>query len=124
PMTERPGTNRGGEPGPVDPPRSPIREEPSVLRVADLNRMLRGAVEEAFDRAVWVEGEVVGARAAASGHAYFSLKDEAEDATIDCVVYKSNLSPRARTLLTDGARVRLRGRPTFWAPRGRLQLVG
>jgi exodeoxyribonuclease VII large subunit len=28
-----------------------------------------------------------------------------------------------RALLTDGARIRLRGRPTFWAPRGRLQLV-
>ena len=28
-----------------------------------------------------------------------------------------------RALCIDGARIRLRGKPTFWAPRGRLQFV-
>jgi exodeoxyribonuclease VII large subunit len=72
---------------------------------------------------VWVEGEVSGARPVSSGHLYFSLKDESEDASIDVAMYKTSITPRARALIKDGARVRLRGKPTFWAPRGRLQFV-
>ena len=70
-----------------------------------------------------MEGEVSGAKPAPSGHVYFSLKDEREDAILECVMYRS--SPvRARHLIVDGARVQLRGQATVWAPRGRLQFVG
>ncbi len=115
------------------PPRTapPSREAPStkrtaepvVLSVGDLARSLGGSLQRAFPQAVFVEGEVVGARPAASGHLYFSLKDEAEDASLDVVAYRTHVTPRARAAVKDGARVRLRGRPTFWAPRGRLQFV-
>ncbi len=91
--------------------------------MAELDRAIRGALEDGFPRDVWVEGEVTGARPAASGHLYFSLKDEKEDASIDVVMYRSSVTPRMRPLCVDGARVRLRGRPTLWVPRGRLQLV-
>jgi exodeoxyribonuclease VII large subunit len=91
--------------------------------VGELDRAIRGALEEGFPRDVWVEGEVAGARPAPSGHLYFSLKDEKEEASIDVVMYRSNVTPRMRPLCVDGARVRLRGRPTLWVPRGRLQLV-
>ena len=103
------------------PPATP--EGPRTLTVGELDRVIRGSLESAFDKAVWVEGEVTGMRPAQSGHAYFALKDETEEASIDVVVYRTSLTPRARTLLKDGARVRLRGKPTFWVPRGRLQLV-
>ena len=73
---------------------------------------------------MWVIGEVSGARPAPSGHLYFSLKDEEEDAVMDVVVYRAQVTPRARTLVRDGVRIRLRGKPTFWAPRGKLQLIG
>jgi exodeoxyribonuclease VII large subunit len=106
-------------PTPTPPPVPP----PRALSVAELDRAIRQTLDVSFDRAVWVEGEVTNARAPTSGHAYFCLKDEREDASIDCVIYKTNLTPRMRALLQDGARARLRGRPTFWAPRGRLQLV-
>lgn len=101
----------------------PAEEEPRPLTVAELDRAIKGAVESAFEGAVWVEGEVIDARPATSGHLYFCLKDEREDASIDAVIYRSNVTPRTRQLCVDGARVRLRGRPTLWAPRGRLQLV-
>jgi exodeoxyribonuclease VII large subunit len=104
------------------PPPS-AQGEPRALSVSELDRAIREALDVSFDRSVWVEGEVTSARAPASGHAYFCLKDESEEASIDCVIYKTNLTPRVRTLIHDGARIRLRGRPTFWAPRGRLQLV-
>ena len=73
---------------------------------------------------MWVIGEVSGARPAPSGHLYFSLKDEEEDAVMDVVVYRAQVTPRAHTLVRDGVRIRLRGKPTFWAPRGKLQLIG
>ena len=59
---------------------------------------------------------------APSGHAYFQLKDEREDAMLDCVMYKF-YAARARRFLNDGARVQLSGRATIYAARGRLQYV-
>ncbi len=95
--------------------------EPQIYSVADLDRRLKRAVEGATPD-VWVEGEVSGAKSAPSGHVYFLLKDEREDAAIECVMYRS-ASVRARRLIADGARLQLRGRATIFAPRGRLQFV-
>lgn len=63
-------------------------------------------------------------RPASSGHVYFALKDENEEATIDIVLYRTQVSPRARSLVKDGARIRVRGKPTYWVPRGKLQFIG
>ncbi|HEX7671555.1 MAG TPA: exodeoxyribonuclease VII large subunit [Polyangiaceae bacterium] len=92
-----------------------------AIGVAELARRLRRAVEGITGKE-WVEGEVASLRIAASGHLYFCLKDEREDAMIDCVMYRTQ-ALRARRHLLDGARVQLFGRATVWAPRGRLQLV-
>jgi len=100
----------------------PASAERDVLSVAELGRLVARGVERAVPRMVWVEGEVVGSRPAASGHLYFTLKDQAEDASIDVVMYRANLTQRIRAMVKDGARVRVRGRPAFWAQRGRLQL--
>jgi exodeoxyribonuclease VII large subunit len=93
-----------------------------IYSVADLDRRLKRAVEGATPD-VWVEGEVSGAKSAPSGHVYFLLKDEREDAAIECVMYRS-APVKARRLIADGARLQLRGRATIFAPRGRLQFVG
>ncbi len=106
---------------PKTPP--PVDEPPPPLTVAELDRAIKEALDGAFDVAVWVEGEVTDARPAPSGHLYFSLKDEREEASIDVVLYRSNVTPRMRALCVNGARARLRGKPMFWAPRGRLQFV-
>jgi exodeoxyribonuclease VII large subunit len=108
-----------------DAPRSaqPSENERDVLSVAELGRLIARGVERAVPSMVWVEGEVVGARPAASGHLYYTLKDQAEDAAIDVVMYRANLTHRIRAMIQDGARVRARGRPAFWAQRGRLQLT-
>jgi exodeoxyribonuclease VII large subunit len=93
-----------------------------IVTVAELDRRLRRAVEAATG-SYWVEGEISSLKLAASGHAYFTLKDEREDATIECVMYRFD-AQRARRHLVDGARLQLWGKATLWAPRGRLQLVG
>lgn len=106
------------------PARAPAPAPPPILTVAQLGRILSRTLERNFSDAVWVEGEVSGARPAPSGHLYFCLKDEDEDAVIDAVVYRQNVTPRSKTLVKDGARIRLRGRPTFWSPRGKMQFIG
>ncbi|MBV9949949.1 MAG: exodeoxyribonuclease VII large subunit [Myxococcales bacterium] len=111
-------------PAPAAPqPTRSAPEEPRPWTVAELDRAIRTAVEDAFRQAVWVEGEVADARPSPSGHLYFCLKDEREEAAIDVVAYRSSVTPRMRALCVDGARVRVRGKPTFWAPRGRMQLI-
>ena len=50
----------------TSPPRlpSPRTTSPARSSVAELDRAIKGAVEDAFSAAVWVEGEVTGARPA------------------------------------------------------------
>jgi exodeoxyribonuclease VII large subunit len=111
-------------PEPAEPKPRKENDEPRIFTVAELGRALGRTLERIFVDPVWVCGEVSGARPAASGHVYFAMKDEAEEATLDVVLYRSALTPRARTLIEDGARLRVRGRPVFWPPRGRLQFQG
>jgi exodeoxyribonuclease VII large subunit len=92
-----------------------------VISVGELDRRLKRAVESVTGRE-WVEGEVSSLRRATSGHVYFCLKDEREDAVIDCVMYRLS-AQRARRHLSEGARLQLLGKATLWAPRGRLQFV-
>ena len=101
--------------------RRRMRGPEEVISVSELDRRLRRSVEDASSR-VWVEGEVSSLKRAPSGHVYFSLKDEVEDAIIECVMYRFN-ALRARRHLNDGARLQLIGQATVWAPRGRLQFV-
>jgi exodeoxyribonuclease VII large subunit len=98
-----------------------VRAAEEIISVSELDRRLRRAVEDASVR-VWVEGEVSSLKRAPSGHVYFSLKDETDDALVECVMYRSN-ALRARRHLVDGARLQLIGQATVWAPRGRLQFV-
>lgn len=71
---------------------------------------------------VRVGGEVANVRELSTGHLYFTLRDEDEDASIECVLYRT--APIAtRGLMVNGARIVVVGRATFWAPRGRVQLI-
>src|SRR5450432_418376 len=99
----------------------PVRGPEEVISVSELDRRLRRSVEDVSSQ-VWVEGEVSSLKRAPSGHVYFSLKDEVEDAIIECVMYRFN-ALRARRHLNEGARLQLIGQATVWAPRGRLQFV-
>lgn len=89
--------------------------------MADLDRRLKRVVEGSTEN-VKVAGEVSNLKEVASGHIYFTLKDEEEEASIDCVMYRT-APARSRRILEDGARVVVRGRATIYVPRGRLQLT-
>ena len=91
---------------------------PAVLSVSQLLRSARDMLERRFPLQ-WIAGEISNLRPAASGHLYFTLKDEA--AQVDCVMFRS----RAAVLdwePADGLRVEVRALVTLYEPRGRFQL--
>jgi exodeoxyribonuclease VII large subunit len=90
----------------------------AVLSVSQLLRSARDVLERRFPLQ-WVAGEISNLRPAASGHLYFTIKDET--AQVDCVMFKS----RAAALdwePADGLRVEVRALVTLYEPRGRFQL--
>lgn len=94
----------------------PVRR---VFTVAELSGELRSLLYEHFTD-IWVSGEISGTKLPASGHYYFTLKDES--AQLRCVCYKMT----ARYLKfkpQDGAAVLARGRLDLYDARGEVQFV-
>ena len=103
-----------------EPPRSGgttgPREVPSV------SQLVRAAAQQLESRfgAVWVEGEVSNLRRPASGHLYFTLKDQR--AQLPAVLFRS-AAQRLRFAVEDGQTLRCRGRLTIYPQQGRFQLT-
>ncbi|HVO67365.1 MAG TPA: exodeoxyribonuclease VII large subunit [Syntrophales bacterium] len=98
-----------------------------ILTVTQLNENIKHLLEESFD-ALWVEGEVSNLRRPASGHAYFTLKDEKSQ--IRAVIFKSipfqrqSLWTRPTQFdLEEGISIICRGRLSVYHPRGEYQLI-
>ncbi len=92
---------------------------PRIWPVGALTRAIADALEARFNP-VAVRGEVSGFTRAASGHCYFSLKDDSGQ--LRCAMFRRaagllNFSPR------EGDQVEVRGRVAVYEPRGDLQLV-
>ncbi|WP_228714684.1 exodeoxyribonuclease VII large subunit [Posidoniimonas corsicana] len=90
-----------------------------AMSVAELTAQIKGLVEESFP-SVWVTGEVSNFARPASGHCYFTLKDQ--HAQIRAVVWKGSAA-RLKFDLTDGLEIVCHGRLDLYAPRGSYQLV-
>ena len=92
---------------------------PRIWQVGALCRAIADALDARFNP-VAVRGEISGFSRAASGHCYFSLKDESGQ--IRCAMFR-----RAASLLDfaprDGELVEVRGRLGVYEQRGDLQLV-
>lgn len=90
-----------------------------IWPVGSLLRAIADSLEARFNP-VSVQGEIASFSRAASGHCYFSLKDE--QGQVRCAMFR-----RAANLLEfsprDGQLVELRGRLGVYEPRGELQLV-
>lgn len=69
---------------------------------------------------LWVEGEVSNLRRQASGHCYFTLKDEG--AQVSCVLFRGH-GARAKAQPENGMQVRLFGEVSLYEARGQLQLI-
>ena len=91
----------------------------TVLSVTELTSGLSDLVEEHYDD-VWVEGELSDFTRAASGHCYFTLKDE--DAQIRCVMWK-HLTQYVYFEPEEGMQVRVNGHASVYERRGDLQIM-
>ena len=107
---------------PARPEKPSITAREPGVRVWPVGSLLRAIADslEARFNPVAVQGEISGFSRAASGHCYFSLKDE--QGQVRCAMFR-----RAASLLDfsprDGQLVELRGRLGVYEPRGELQLV-
>jgi exodeoxyribonuclease VII large subunit len=95
--------------------RAPERR---IWTVRDLLASVRTRLESEYTD-VWVEGEISNLRAHASGHLYFTLKDE--NAQIRVVMFRSS-ARLLRFKPDNGMQVIARGRVTAYEERGELQI--
>ena len=90
-----------------------------VLSVGELVSGVKALLDDSVGR-VWVSGEISNLRRPASGHAYFTLKDD--DAQLRCALFRG----AARRMVfdpEDGLAVLAQGDLTVYGPRGDLQLI-
>jgi len=91
----------------------------NIYSVSALNRSVASLLEQEFGW-IWVEGEISNLSQPASGHLYFSLKDNA--AQVSCAMFQG----RNRTLTfrpENGNQVLVRAKVSLYQPRGNYQLI-
>jgi len=92
---------------------------PHIISVSELNRLAKEVLEQSFPL-FWVSGEISNFTRAASGHWYFSLKDQS--AQVSCVMFRGrnsylDWSPK------EGDKVEARALVTLYEARGSFQLT-
>lgn len=92
----------------------------TILSVSEVTRAVRDLIEGTLGE-VWVEGEVSNLRRQASGHQYFTLKDDR--CQLACVLFHRPGLRHAAMALEEGQLVHARGRMTVYEARGQYQLV-
>ncbi len=92
---------------------------PVVYQVSEVTRQARELLEEHFV-SVWVTGEVSNLATPASGHMYFSLKDES--AQIRCAMFRNRRCPY-RAELENGTEILVNGTVSLYEARGDFQLI-
>ena len=98
-------------------PDLPILKQ--ILTVSELNRLAREVLEHAFPL-FWVSGEVSNFTRAASGHWYFSLKDNATQ--VKCVMFKGR-NAYVDFMPREGDKIEARCTVTLYEARGDFQLT-
>ncbi|MBX3741690.1 MAG: exodeoxyribonuclease VII large subunit [Akkermansiaceae bacterium] len=95
------------------------RPEPKALSVTQLLRRMKNVLESGVGE-VWVEGEISNFKKQASGHWYFSLKDDG--AQIQCAMFGAKRKPGAE-VMEDGVKIRAFAEATVYEARGTLQII-
>lgn len=94
---------------------------PDAFSVSQVNEYIKMLLEgNPTLKNIWVAGEISGAKLYASGHLYFSVKDESS--VLSAVMFRSSLTGMDFRP-TDGMRVLIHGRLSAYPPRGQYQLI-
>ena len=91
----------------------------TIYQVIDLNQSVRHILESNFNK-VWVEGEASNVKVPASGHVYFTLKDD--HAQIRCVCFRQTASQLDHAI-EDGTQLLVHARVSVYEARGDYQLM-
>ncbi|HEY5621463.1 MAG TPA: exodeoxyribonuclease VII large subunit [Pontiella sp.] len=100
-------------------PFSLMSNERKIYSVAEINRKVRMVLEGGIGER-WVEGELSRVTVHASGHWYFTLKDEA--AAVSCAMFRND-NARVAFQPKDGLKVQLFAHPSLYETSGRYQLI-
>jgi exodeoxyribonuclease VII large subunit len=95
-----------------------IETLPRSYTVSELTFALKKCIEPQFSK-VTVKGEISNFKRQASGHIYFTIKDN--QAQLTCAYFKG--SQRGSVNLKDGDHVELFGEISIYPPRGNYQLI-
>lgn len=90
-----------------------------VFEVSELLSEVKRLLETSY-REIWLEGELSSLSQPASGHIYFSIKDD--KAQMRCAMFRSRVSVN-RYKPKEGDLVKIRARVTIYEARGDMQLV-
>ncbi|HZW24098.1 MAG TPA: exodeoxyribonuclease VII large subunit [Gallionella sp.] len=96
-----------------------LEEKSRVLRVSELNLAIKRLLESEVPL-IWVRGEISNLVKAASGHFYFSLKDD--QAQVRCVMFRHKNQLLSATL-ANGQQVEVLAVATLYEQRGDFQLT-
>lgn len=91
----------------------------TIFSVSQLTSLIKDILEATFPSIV-LEGEISNYRPNASGHLYFTLKDEG--AQISAVMFRGRAST-LQFMPKDGMKVRCHGSISLYAPRGNYQII-
>jgi exodeoxyribonuclease VII large subunit len=95
------------------------KPEPKAMSVTQLLRRMKNLLELELG-GIWVEGEVSNLKRQASGHWYFSLKDDG--AQIQCAMFGARRKS-GWDALEDGVKVRVFAEASVYEARGQLQII-
>jgi exodeoxyribonuclease VII large subunit len=90
-----------------------------ILTVSQLNSLVRDVLADTF-QTILLTGEISNYVCAASGHWYFSLKDD--KAQVRCAMFQGS-NRRATFKPSDGMQVQVQAIVSLYTPRGEFQLV-
>jgi exodeoxyribonuclease VII large subunit len=90
-----------------------------ILSISEITQLIKENLEKAFGE-IWVEGELSNVRSPASGHYYFTLKDETSQ--LRAVLFRY-MGRQLKCELRDGMLFICHGRISLYEPRGDYQLI-
>ena len=94
-------------------------KEIKIISVTELNKLAKSLLENGIPK-LWIEGEISNLARPASGHIYFSLKDETSQ--IRCAWFKQRQSINANDI-TNGMKMLALGKISLYQPRGEYQFI-
>ncbi|MGE9295989.1 MAG: exodeoxyribonuclease VII large subunit, partial [Puniceicoccales bacterium] len=100
------------------PPRNPLPDD-TAITVGEFTRRVKTLLETHL-KPCWIRGEVSNLRRQASGHVYFTLKDDKSQ--LSCVLFRGDAA-RQTVNLRDGLAVMVFGEVSVYEPRGTHQLI-